>query len=143
MEVNVAVVTLRQRHKQSPIERIVLDIVAMATDHPDHEQVVRRTVFRRLGVTNVLADCFHIRKNFLCHLVVNDRDAWRIFGLSFGLGEVATAQKLYADCIEVTWRRRGEERARAGIGRLRDRKSTRLNSSHSQISYAVFCLKKK
>src|SRR5688572_31759496 len=34
-----------------------------------------------------------------------------------------------------------------GIGKstllLQDRKSTRLNSSHSQISYAVFCLKKK
>src|SRR2546430_9815134 len=30
-----------------------------------------------------------------------------------------------------------------GQGWLRDRKSTRLNSSHSQISYAVFCLKKK
>src|SRR5688572_32766574 len=29
-----------------------------------------------------------------------------------------------------------------GVPRL-DRKSTRLNSSHSQISYAVFCLKKK
>src|SRR2546430_4461165 len=29
------------------------------------------------------------------------------------------------------------------IGRRLDRKSTRLNSSHSQISYAVFCLKKK
>src|SRR2546427_8338438 len=28
-------------------------------------------------------------------------------------------------------------------GILEDRKSTRLNSSHSQISYAVFCLKKK
>src|SRR2546430_12656653 len=28
-------------------------------------------------------------------------------------------------------------------GAVRDRKSTRLNSSHSQISYAVFCLKKK
>src|SRR5688572_32674965 len=28
-------------------------------------------------------------------------------------------------------------------GVMRDRKSTRLNSSHSQISYAVFCLKKK
>src|SRR2546430_13368595 len=27
--------------------------------------------------------------------------------------------------------------------RQKDRKSTRLNSSHSQISYAVFCLKKK
>src|SRR2546430_9081705 len=33
------------------------------------------------------------------------------------------------------------ERIRDGV-RL-DRKSTRLNSSHSQISYAVFCLKKK
>src|SRR5688572_30969788 len=28
-------------------------------------------------------------------------------------------------------------------GEWQDRKSTRLNSSHSQISYAVFCLKKK
>src|SRR3712207_7145390 len=28
-------------------------------------------------------------------------------------------------------------------GRGRDRKSTRLNSSHANISYAVFCLKKK
>src|SRR6266568_5428633 len=35
--------------------------------------------------------------------------------------------------------RRLERRA----GRRSDRKSTRLNSSHSSISYAVFCLKKK
>src|SRR2546427_7240233 len=40
--------------------------------------------------------------------------------------------------------------AHASVGRVlierpakEDRKSTRLNSSHSQISYAVFCLKKK
>src|SRR3989475_3221808 len=31
----------------------------------------------------------------------------------------------------------------ANLGVVSDRKSTRLNSSHSQISYAVFCLKKK
>src|SRR2546430_7126787 len=30
-----------------------------------------------------------------------------------------------------------------GLAHAADRKSTRLNSSHSQISYAVFCLKKK
>src|SRR5256886_4783774 len=42
-----------------------------------------------------------------------------------------------------------EARAREAVERaaeetgLPDRKSTRLNSSHSQISYAVFCLKKK
>src|SRR3712207_7850455 len=29
------------------------------------------------------------------------------------------------------------------VDTLRDRKSTRLNSSHANISYAVFCLKKK
>src|SRR5215475_5104074 len=32
---------------------------------------------------------------------------------------------------------------REGVPRRRDRKSTRLNSSHVKISYAVFCLKKK
>src|SRR2546427_8382388 len=41
-------------------------------------------------------------------------------------------------------RRRAIARAQDDVlSRLRDRKSTRLNSSHSQISYAVFCLKKK
>src|SRR2546430_13241166 len=38
---------------------------------------------------------------------------------------------------------RSSARGVAGCDRRRDRKSTRLNSSHSQISYAVFCLKKK
>src|SRR5688572_31884282 len=52
-----------------------------------------------------------------------------------------------------TARRRASERnhARTVVAHFRskrgaggaDRKSTRLNSSHSQISYAVFCLKKK
>src|SRR3712207_8570911 len=31
----------------------------------------------------------------------------------------------------------------AGLDEVKDRKSTRLNSSHANISYAVFCLKKK
>src|SRR2546430_11703055 len=37
----------------------------------------------------------------------------------------------------------GMPNKRPNAGSRRDRKSTRLNSSHSQISYAVFCLKKK
>src|SRR5688572_31296248 len=40
---------------------------------------------------------------------------------------------------EAAFRRRG----RVILPSRTDRKSTRLNSSHSQISYAVFCLKKK
>src|SRR5207248_10128755 len=45
----------------------------------------------------------------------------------------------------LLWRAREGFRARLGMVRLRhqDRKSTRLNSSHRTISYAVFCLKKK
>src|SRR5438034_8663365 len=35
------------------------------------------------------------------------------------------------------------QRGAARLGHERDRKSTRLNSSHTVISYAVFCLKKK
>src|SRR3982750_4995241 len=37
----------------------------------------------------------------------------------------------------------GREAGRGSSVPPRDRKSTRLNSSHDQISYAVFCLKKK
>src|SRR5688572_31038777 len=44
---------------------------------------------------------------------------------------------LDSNCQVLQRRRRKSRRA------AEDRKSTRLNSSHSQISYAVFCLKKK
>src|SRR2546421_12955767 len=41
----------------------------------------------------------------------------------------------------IIWKRSGNIREATRIAG--DRKSTRLNSSHDQISYAVFCLKKK
>src|SRR5258707_5490773 len=47
-------------------------------------------------------------------------------------------QKLFGDALDLRRHGRGEEQRLAG-----DRKSTRLNSSHANISYAVFCLKKK
>src|SRR5688572_32447821 len=43
----------------------------------------------------------------------------------------------------VCSRRSGRSAGCSRCRRQEDRKSTRLNSSHSQISYAVFCLKKK
>src|SRR5947207_11847494 len=53
--------------------------------------------------------------------------------------------------LETRGEPRGDEDQIAGVlhresgvlGREQDRKSTRLNSSHTVISYAVFCLKKK
>src|SRR5688572_32528950 len=53
---------------------------------------------------------------------------------------------------QTSWRGSKKERRKVRLlasqtaspaGQAGDRKSTRLNSSHSQISYAVFCLKKK
>src|SRR2546430_7525076 len=52
-------------------------------------------------------------------------------------GELAVLRRNERNCIPlVMCKLRGRQVSR-------DRKSTRLNSSHSQISYAVFCLKKK
>src|SRR5256886_9895818 len=45
------------------------------------------------------------------------------------------------DLAKPEWR--GVKVKERALRICRDRKSTRLNSSHSQISYAVFCLKKK
>src|SRR5690554_6970026 len=73
-----------------------------------------------------------------------------IFGTTVTIANVETDE-------EVTYRIVGEDEAeikegkisvtspiaRAMIGKEEDRKSTRLNSSHVRISYAVFCLKKK
>src|SRR5690349_22378757 len=45
--------------------------------------------------------------------------------------------------VAAAWHARQPELLRRGAGHLpEDRKSTRLNSSHVEISYAVFCLKK-
>src|SRR2546427_2290385 len=60
---------------------------------------------------------------------------------------IATKQRAAAKAEETRKRvhehllNANDEPQQRGPGR--DRKSTRLNSSHSQISYAVFCLKKK
>src|ERR1017187_182360 len=51
------------------------------------------------------------------------------------------AREAYGKLIAAL--RNGGDSARAATVARRDRKSTRLNSSHRCISYAVFCLKKK
>src|SRR3712207_7122305 len=50
-------------------------------------------------------------------------------------------RRFLADCMQkASWLEKSlDQRARTVL----DRKSTRLNSSHANISYAVFCLKKK
>src|SRR3712207_8790088 len=45
--------------------------------------------------------------------------------------------------LRATYAPRAETYAQTHLLRCRDRKSTRLNSSHANISYAVFCLQQK
>src|SRR5688572_33446206 len=87
--------------------------------------------------------------------VIEDRDTGRSRGFGFvemaskEEGDAAIAQfngkEFNGRNLTVNEARPREDRGgnRGGGGGGRDRKSTRLNSSHSQISYAVFCLKKK
>src|SRR5690606_40349649 len=78
-----------------------------------------------------------------------------ITGASAGIGR-AVARAFGAQGARVALLARGQERLLAAAREIRalggdalaiptdvDRKSTRLNSSHVKISYAVYCLKKK
>src|SRR5438132_5471335 len=100
----------------------------------------------------------HIKAMHRCHSITffffNDTAPTEIYTLSlhdalpiFGSrrAPVCAAKFDRADARIVPQTRkqpRGDNGATQG-GTARDRKSTRLNSSHTVISYAVFCLKKK
>src|SRR2546430_5679102 len=58
------------------------------------------------------------------------------------IGRLMT-ERARADGAPLAFIGAGEGERRAVGTRALDRKSTRLNSSHSQISYAVFCLQKR
>src|SRR5688572_32668005 len=70
-------------------------------------------------------------------------DALPISRETEALGErvIELRQPPFFDFLEID--RELSRLASQVLRRIVDRKSTRLNSSHSQISYAVFCLKKK
>src|SRR5205809_5100697 len=61
----------------------------------------------------------------------------RVVAQRRGSGRGRDHRRVRRDGSPARWRRTGDPSRRT------DRKSTRLNSSHGYISYAVFCLKKK
>src|SRR2546427_8488372 len=69
-----------------------------------------------------------------------------LFRSGFGQAIAEAGEDLLAVAHRGRWQRGRIQWQGRGSGQVladADRKSTRLNSSHSQISYAVFCLKKK
>src|SRR5690349_23852504 len=70
-------------------------------------------------------------------------DALPISGSTDDRAAVAAGDPRVAPAHAIPRPRRAPPRRDAAGAPVRDRKSTRLNSSHVEISYAVFCLKKK
>src|SRR5690348_17458752 len=73
--------------------------------------------------------------------------AYNYISTSRATARLEYAQKEFSDALQKEASLRIGADVRAHIARaayhVEDRKSTRLNSSHPSISYAVFCLKKK
>src|SRR5580700_10045057 len=96
---------------------------------------------------------FHGASEVACELPLPDQfSAWAIFSSFFFFNDTAPTE-IYTlslhDALPICRRDRrfghagGRRHHDSGRPPRRDRKSTRLNSSHVEISYAVFCLKKK
>src|SRR5690625_61874 len=115
--------------------------------HPDDRQSMEHHLLRALGDHTL--DLIYAKDRQGCYTFVNSA-LWRFLGVTshqealgksdFDFHPQEMAQGFYDD----------DQRVIASKTPLvdreelvRDRKSTRLNSSHVAISYAVFCLKKK
>src|SRR5688572_25001047 len=87
-----------------------------------------------------------VARGGVTHHVVGQRDVgegMRFLELGYAHRGLAIGGKPAHVAQDLAARRRFVEALPHLAVVFRDRKSTRLNSSHSQISYAVFCLKKK
>src|SRR2546429_9860336 len=88
------------------------------------------------------------RSSILSFFFFNDTATTEIYTLSLHdalpIFQWHDGNPLTADDVVFTWEFAADPvSAATTAGQYRDRKSTRLNSSHGYISYAVFCLKKK
>src|SRR3712207_9029685 len=95
--------------------------------------------------------CFVVVMRYIVFFFFNDTATTEIYTLSLhdalpissSLSVPLVARRRTAGAITLV--RTSPERpfTPPDVGLVEDRKSTRLNSSHANISYAVFCLKKK
>src|SRR2546427_8877626 len=89
-----------------------------------------------------------VDRKILRQLATDGRASYQAIADEVGLSRPAVMERVkrLEEAGYITGYGARLNRAKAGFpvtAFVADRKSTRLNSSHSQISYAVFCLKKK
>src|SRR3712207_8614411 len=106
------------------------------------------TLFRSAGereirdTADVLTERFPSVEVLPLYSRLSAADQHRVFAAHTGR-RIVLATNVAETSLTVPGIRYVVDPGTARISRYRDRKSTRLNSSHANISYAVFCLKKK
>src|SRR3712207_7585122 len=104
--------------------RLAADVMGVPT------LIVART--DALAATLLTSDVDELDRPFL----TGDRTLEGYYTVRGGMDAALARGRAYAPYADVVW-------CETSRPDLEDRKSTRLNSSHANISYAVFCLKKK
>src|SRR5690606_40008954 len=97
-------------------------------------------LYRVVGEEGIQVDCSRRDESVLPHTFVDYDENPREYNLS-AVNTLIDIHTRVSDLYSKPYNQISEQ-LRLAIEKI-DRKSTRLNSSHVQISYAVFCLKKK
>src|SRR3989475_6104593 len=122
------------------ITRSAPAVTAELLDHAPRLRIVGRA---GVGVDNVDVEACSRRGIVVCNAPYGNVVSAAEHTLGMLLALVRRIPEAHARLKALEWNRGiyGAELYRKTVGVVGDRKSTRLNSSHSQISYAVFCLK--
>src|SRR5256886_3716507 len=106
--------------------------------------VTFRNMFRKTVTENYPFEPVHFQPRYRgIHVLHRDENGLEKCVGCFLCAAACPANCIYIEAAENTDANRISAGERYAAVYNIDRKSTRLNSSHSQISYAVFCLKKK
>src|SRR5947209_7502570 len=110
------------------------------------EMAARMGAITGKGLSDLIREEFGLRATFFTMLVLGVADFGNIIaefaGLASGLGIFGVSKYIVVPAgALLVWLLIVRGRYKP-VERILDRKSTRLNSSHANISYAVFCLKK-
>src|SRR5471030_2420010 len=115
--------------------------VLALTDQPDGEALAADLYGKRAALVPYVMPGFALAKK-TAEIAKAHPDVEGLILLKHGIFSMgATAEEAYVRMIDLVTM--AEKRLAQATKKILDRKSTRLNSSHLGISYAVFCLKKK
>src|SRR5262249_44479216 len=95
---------LRERRVDTARHFRTKNLVPMLANDTDDGEVVRRTIARRLRITNVLPERVATREKLLRHHLVDDQNTRRVLVFCFRIGEIAATQESHTHAVEPAGR---------------------------------------